>query len=474
MQKAEQIIKSKTMSDISDFINLHFKPEDNMFGYIPISTKEKSNKSQYINGKMKKKKKGLYGVGSLCTNDLSNLERFNIYKSMDYYISANSFNSATERNLEHLFTFHNIVIDIDCHNRKHRYDMNRNIECLKYFLNEAFDEPEIPTPNTIVKTGRGLQIWWAINPVSYKAKSVYDKVRKYIISRLDEVLSNEDTLKMFNIDKSASNNYVGLFRMPGSINNRVNTPVTYDIINTEKLDIFDFASDLEKDYPKIQKRITNKNLYAYREKKIYELVDLRNGNMNGCRDKACLILHSAYMSAGKTQKEANEAILKLNESFTKPMNQKELLSYMSSSSKKNYKFTNEKIIEFLDISEEEQNKLNFHTAKDNEKIRKEKRENKKTRNQKIIIFHLLKQTQNKISKTVGCSQPTICRVIKKYLSTLKKNVIKKYKEKRAELNKNLKNVSSIIAEAMTTSESFKNLKKLFAVFLKTNYSFLRI
>ena len=62
MQKAEQIIKSKTMSDISDFINLHFKPEDNMFGYIPISTKEKSNKSKYINGKMKKKKKGLYGV----------------------------------------------------------------------------------------------------------------------------------------------------------------------------------------------------------------------------------------------------------------------------------------------------------------------------------------------------------------------------------------------------------------------------
>ena len=77
-------------------------------------------------------------------------------------------------------TLHNIVIDIDCHKYGiSKKDRDNEIEKCEVYLRELFDNSlELPSPNTIVKTGRGLQLWWAIKPLSAaKLKNIYKETR---------------------------------------------------------------------------------------------------------------------------------------------------------------------------------------------------------------------------------------------------------------------------------------------------------
>ena len=96
--------------------------------------------------------------------------------------------------------------------------------------------------------------------------------------------------------------------------------------------------------------------------------------------------------------------------FGYPMDEHELLSYMSSSCRKKYKFTDKYLIDILDISPEEQDALHIGNSRKAEYAAK--REQKGQRNQRILALKEEGYTQAEIAKICGCSQPTVCRVLK--------------------------------------------------------------
>ncbi len=429
------------------FLEIHFVPNQDMFSFINIGSKYTDRKIVIDkNGKITNRARGVYTCHCLKTSNIEQLDKTNSFKDFfvsmspykDYYITANGFKNTKTRNTDSLFTLHNIVIDIDCHNPLIPIkEMDMAISSFLYFFEDLYNEPDFPTPNTIVNTGRGIQIWWAINPLSYKLKNVYNSARNDIIKKIEEMLKSIETLNVLKVDKTASKNYCGYYRFPGSYNSKVGRQSSFSFCSEEYLDLLEYCKKIENP---IYKEIVNQkgvfNLDVYRENVLYRLISLRNHECNGYRDLMALILCNAYLSCDRTEDEAKEAVLRLNQEFSVPMPENKLLAYMSSSFRKYYKFTNKKIIEILGIEPEEQKILNFYSNETVKKAKEEKRRIKRSRNQQIIILFLQGLTQIEIASLVGCSQPTVCRVIKKYNSTLKSKVNSFNLELNAELESN--------------------------------------
>ena len=420
------------------FLKIHYTPQDEMFSFINVGSRYNGRKILINkNKKIINKQRGIYQCHYIKTSNINDMNDSlinfidSLSKYRDYYISCNTFKKARKRELKYIFTLHNIVIDIDCHKKINRDLLNYEIESFLYELKDQYESHKIPTPNSIVCTGRGIQVWWAINPIPYKAKHYYDVVKSNIMYKLKDILNDQSC--HLKVDNAASNNYVGYYRLPGTFNTKAGDFSSLKIINEETMDVFEYikSTDLKYDVvPNVEIPRGNKNLDTYREYILNKLVSIRNYEVNGYRDILTLILCNAYLSSGRTEDEAIEAILRLNDKFTEPLPQKQLISYMSSSFKRKYMFSNEKIIELLNISKDEQHVLSFYAAKYSKKMREQKRKDKKERNQKIIVLYVKGGTQIDISLSVGCSQPTVCRVIKKYERSLKKRIVEEYNEER--------------------------------------------
>ena len=163
-----------------------------------------------------------------------------VSKSLDYYITANSFNGV-ERKAESLFGLHNIVVDVDLHTderlsvkeilefpRKKRmsktgsvagngnleYDVFQgnplNIFCQKFFR-DVVAGAGAPSPTAIVYTGRGIQLWWHIIPISIKCVTWYQEIQQTLVMAIDAMLQDYPELAEFQIDGGASSNKAGYF-----------------------------------------------------------------------------------------------------------------------------------------------------------------------------------------------------------------------------------------------------------------------
>lgn len=431
---------NKIHNNFMDFIKLHFEPYEDMYSYVILGCKRKN---MLLFQKDGTPKIGLYNFKYIRTDEINDNNKTildmskTIQNNIDYYITSNGFVNPTQRDTRHIFTLHNIVIDIDCHNSKlTKEQLNHMVDACEYFLQDLFDNPNFPTPNTLVRTGRGIQLWWAIEPITYRLRYMYDLVRDGLIKDIEELLSNITTLSEMKIDKAASRNYAGFFRIPGSINTKTRHKTTFEIINTEKLDVMEeyFA---ERPLPS-KRRVTrvesenskkyvgNKfNLLRHRENMLHNLLELRGyGTENGYRDLMLLILYNAYLSTGKSFDEAWDAIVELNDKFIYPLPEKEMKQYMSTSKRKKYKFTNKRIIEMLDMNEYECEYLNFHECTKQKIDYEEKRKEKRDRNKEIEKLLIQGKTQQEIAQIVNCSQATVSRICKKVM-TNSNNISKK-------------------------------------------------
>lgn len=159
---------------------------------------------------------------------ISFLSDFIFFPYVDYYLSVNSV-SGVSRHSSDLFSLHNLVIDIDCHDVFSLSLRDFLLDCLSVRFTISLFDTSVPMPTTIVNTGRGLQLWWSIAGISANFKSFYDEVLDYYISSLSEVLvdGSLDDFSMFQVDVGASKNVVGYFRLPCTMNRKTNTLVTY-------------------------------------------------------------------------------------------------------------------------------------------------------------------------------------------------------------------------------------------------------
>lgn len=399
---------------------------------------------------------------------------FNMSQKQDYYLTSNGYKTILSRNEASLNTVFNFVIDLDSHmDKRTREEMNFMMEWLAGGMEDYKKNinPDFPLPNTYVNTGRGIQLWWASVPFAYKKlKYVYDGIANYLIEETKMALKHAadyadeaielfmgmtctDTdvynwqarsqiarigdLKSLKVDEAASRKKAGIFRIPATYNSKSGTYGSFTIKHKDRLDAIGLYFVLHPltgkpyiKYKRIKKNKTGKEGTAKethdiasfakrREEAVTALIQYRKKKhepLVGYRTKACLIVYAAYLSSGHSGEEAWEAVLRINQLFgKKKLSEKELENTMRSCARKKYKFTNKTVIQYLDMTEEEQSLLGFCAHKRmTDEEREKKRKIKQERNRRIISLYKSGLRQNDIAIQAGVNQSTVSRLLRKY------------------------------------------------------------
>ena len=432
------------------FFHLHLQREDRYYSYAQIFCRP------IVNNKRLNIRQIGYVNTSAVGKSLEKMADFHQYQ--EYFLTANSFSTPKERKKKNLYTIQNIVLDIDIHSAKR--DREVFVQRLDAVLYLAFKDKTfpLPVPNTVVYTGRGIQLWWAVCPFSAKELLyVYHDLVRYFASEITKRINEDKELKKYVIvDAAASKKESGLFRMPGTWNAKSRTFGSFRILHENKFDavtlFFDRHPKTGKPFIKYKSKRKNgfRDYGKYMEEKIRHLIKLRREEgleENGFRDLYCLIVYCAYLSSGTAEEIAWEKTMALNESFQHPLLEKELRNYMSSATEKKYRFTFEKVIEYLDIDKKEQETIHLKPAgvrkKEHEMAKKRAEENRRRRKEEkekkkrcVLELFMKGYTQQKIAGIIGCTQSTVSKTINEAGIKCKKG--------RRKINESAKKICQII------------------------------
>ena len=391
-----------------------------------------------------------YGVLRLYMSDRSAVREFlsemHVSRKLDYYITANTV-SGVERRLEDLFSLNNIVIDVDCHSES----SGASVEALIYRIRR--DQP-FPTPNSFVRTGRGLQLWWSLIPLHSKCRPYYEEVRDYFMKRLSALLSEyPDELDGFAVDSSASRNLVGYYRLPGTVNTKTGTEVVMEIVRVEPYllqDLEDWVwaekkaekAEAPQKSPAARPRQESDpfagryqasdvrllrgyhTLGFFRMRQLIQLRLLRDDRIGEeTRNNLCFIAYNAMLPALGHDK-AYEKLQQFNAGFKAPMEEKELQAVICSAKEKGgYRYSNRKMIEFLEITVEEQQKIGLYEPTEefdpmariarNPSRRASARLIKEDRDEKILSLAKSGKKCQAIAEELGLHRTTVSEVLKK-------------------------------------------------------------
>lgn len=224
----------------------------------PQDRKYNSNVSLfYLNGKT------MNYLDKVHPADLANaIAEHVFYMEHDYYITANTFARNYGRAQATLFSLNNIVIDIDMHTIDQLFKSEQktkpkhpkgymdlvakdglydNLRPQQDKIDELCQELcwrlrrdlfcDMP-PNIVHLTGRGIQFWWHLEETSKQLLWLYQQVCDKVLLLLDDFLcENPDLQNAVKIDRRASKNTAGLFRLFGTYNTKTNSQSWYEIIH---------------------------------------------------------------------------------------------------------------------------------------------------------------------------------------------------------------------------------------------------
>ena len=322
-------------------------------------------------------------------------------------ITLNTFYK-TYRRIEYLRELNALFIDLDT------YKTDFTKEQILMNLNENYFWKNIPTPNFIIDSGRGLYLIWLIKKVPSMALPLWKAAEDYFYK----------TLKEFGADRQALD-ATRILRIPGSINPKTHTEVKI-------IDNYDYLYELreiQNEYmPELSEKALKKRgrpkkvLFVHRERSLYytrlqdliKLCELREYNLKGHRE-LILFLYRYYLCyfTEDIEKSLNDT-LELNNMFRQPLSQNEVRNATKSAEtvfknqSKDYKYKNETLINLLEISNEEQKEMKTIISKDEYKRRKRLRNNKSYNSEKAKEKYKDKLKESgKITKEEEISQRRI-------------------------------------------------------------------
>ena len=292
------------------------------------------------------------------------------------YITLNTFYKTYIR-IEYLKELNALFIDLDT------YKTDFTKEQILMNLNENYFGKNIPTPNFIIDSGRGLYLIWLIKKVPSMALPLWKAVEEYFYR----------SLKEFGADRQALD-ATRILRIPGSINSKTHTEVkiidNYDYLYDLREIQNEYMPELSEKAP-IRRGRPKKVKYIYRERSLYyariqdliKLCELREYNLKGHRE-LILFLYRYYLCyfTEDIEKSLNDT-LELNNMFKQPLREKEVLSSTKSAEtvfkdqNKDYKYKNETLINLLEISDEEQKEMKTIISKEEYKRRDREYQKKK-------------------------------------------------------------------------------------------------
>ena len=141
--------------------NILFPPETKYEGWVQFATLTKDKQ-----------------MVSLGYTDFEHIkekaEHLTINKSQNYYLMANTVKRYTTRSSDNLFSLNNIVLDFDIHTNISRYEREQLLDEFVWRMKrDLFTTGELPTPNIVHYTGRGVQLWIHIESTSAKLLFLY-------------------------------------------------------------------------------------------------------------------------------------------------------------------------------------------------------------------------------------------------------------------------------------------------------------
>lgn len=425
----------------------------------------------------------------------------------DVYISANGFwnNRRRLQDLRHLKAF---VVDIDYYKvdkykdlpQKEMYDLLKNKE-KKFFK-------KVKEPSLVINSGKGLYLIWLIESAPHMALPLWQLCMEEVYKQF----------KGYGADPRAKD-AAHVYRLCGSKNSK-NGEVVHFLDFDSKKDVAVYTLDhfrlnllpnnFEKYIPakerdnlkdkngKLKKMrkgeikarqvanlFTIHNLHYRRILDIVKLVEMRSGQMDGCREQT-LFYYRYWNCCYKGDTIASlESTLELNSAFTDPLDTKEVIDATRSAEtyyahwsetfekfcevelkegvkktqrqmnnffykEKCFIFTSEKIIEDLNIQQEEMEEMLtlFNTKEKNRRSKgyrnewKKEKQKETLRNEEgrtsreqdkyekmIIIAEMIEQgyKQKDIAEVVKCHKSVISRYIKELKSG--EYTLEKQKEK---------------------------------------------
>ena len=344
-----------------------------------------------------------------------------------YYVSANTFRAEGKRTAADLQSLNAIVADIDCHgstipaaHRKFRLDY------LTHLLKHDLADDILPLPNIIVRSGRGLQVWWLLHPVVADEDAVrrWKQAAASIANTLSLALSSGNfnlddmyTLRGLDVDVNASTQPNGDYRLPGSTNPNTGTVVKAEVLSPERRSIHEFDSlpSLPAPTQAPATRHTpakNQNIVEWSEHMLKQVEALRQcrGSIVGdeLRNNFCFVYLCLLKNLPITDEEIKRRLWKFNQGFVCPMSKTELRSSLTTPWKKHYRLSTARIIELLEINDTEATTIGLKTGQSLPDLGAARRQ----RNEEIIRLAQQGAKVKDIAAQLSVSENTVRKVIK--------------------------------------------------------------
>ena len=323
------------------------------------------------------------------------------------YFSQNTF-YRPKRSIDTIKELRSIYVDLDCYNLglKPEYVLGK----LEY---ENFGQ-NVPDPNMTIMSGRGLVLVWNIEPVPYMALPLWKSIENHFINILKDLGAD-----------SKCSDPTRIFRLAGSVNSKNGAMVRADYRHNYRYAL----RELQYEYlPELTPRKTKEpskrgpkgkvvhmfnvyTLHLARTRDIRKLIELRQGDVGNCRETMCFLYRYWTCCYSDDPQRALEETIDLNLEFKYPLSHNEVVKATKSAEKawaaKNntaadkiakdmgyvgagYNLKNQTIIDWLNITEEEQAHLSSIIGKDEKRRRntKAKREQRRAEGVKPIEVEL--------------------------------------------------------------------------------------
>ncbi|MCY6485498.1 DNA-binding response regulator [Clostridium aestuarii] len=257
-------------------------------------------------------------------------------EDINLYVSPNSFYKPFRR-IENVRKLNSLYIDLDYYNLEVYKDLTK--DQIIWQLEQDYLGHKVPEASFIVITGRGIAIYWLIEPVPYKALPLWNAVQKYFLKQLKEIGADSKSIDAARV-----------MRLSGSTNQKNGHAVKFLICGQDRYNL----REIQKEYlptltpyvknpvfkrrgrqAKVVKLFTVYKLHYARLMDIVKLQELRNGycrNENGeliktgQREFMCFLYRYWECCFTNDLNKAVKDTLDFNKGFISPLSENEVIS----------------------------------------------------------------------------------------------------------------------------------------------------